>query len=140
MRLNIWRILAFPDYTLTLTLFQENNHAKLTLFPEALIHFVVVKRSRRKKYFFLIYFSKVDMRNIFGEVGFSKVDMISQYLARPLLTRDSGLRCTKTQNQKWTQYRVYFFLPFRVHFYNSISCSSQEMKLSKLKIMKIHVL
>ena len=59
-----------------------------------IIHFVVVKLSRRKKYFFLIYFSKVDMRNIFGEVGFSKVDMISQYLARPLLTRDSGLRCT----------------------------------------------
>ena len=39
-------------YTSTMTLFQENDHAKLTLFPEALIHFVAVKRSRREKYFF----------------------------------------------------------------------------------------
>ena len=106
MRLDIWRILAFPDYTLTLTLFQENNHAKLTLFLEALIHFVAVKRSRREKYFFLIYFFKSRHEEHFWR--------------------------RKLVLQKWTQYRVYFFLPFRVHFYNSINLENHWCRILRL--------
>ena len=86
-------------------IFLNFEDGRLHIFLNLAVVVVVVKKSRHKKYLFLICFFKVDMRNILGKDAFSKVDTgnifcrnpfskvdtMTQRLAKPLFTRDSGL-------------------------------------------------
>lgn len=72
-------------------IFLNFEDGRLHIFLNLAVVVVVVKKSRHKKYLFLICFFKVDMRNILGKDAFSKVDTMTHRLAKPLFTRDSGL-------------------------------------------------
>ena len=85
-------------------IFLNFEDGRLHIFLNLAVVVVVVKKSRHKKYLFLICFFKVDMRNILGKDAFSKVDTgnifcrnpfskvdtMIQSLVMSLFARDSG--------------------------------------------------